>query len=102
MSAYKEDPDAIILMNEMSILDEETSINRGMIKGRQIARLIIEHFKTDRHIDQMWQLDDLFHLEYPGDAKLSFFRIIWHKIVTCLRGEITVEQCRKLLRRKLG
>ena len=67
-------------MNELSILDEETSTNGGMIKGRQIARLILEHFKTDRHIDQLWQFDDLFHMEFPGDQKVSFFMVMLHNI----------------------
>ena len=58
-------------MQELRILDEETANNGGMIKGRQVAHLILEHFRTDRHIDQMWQIEDLYHIEYPGDNMMG-------------------------------
>ena len=58
------------IMSEMSILDEETATRCGMIKGREIVRLILEQFKTYRHIDQMLQVDGMVHLEHPGDGKM--------------------------------
>ena len=33
---------------------------------------------------------------------MAAFRIMWHRIVTCLRGEVTMAQLEKLLRTKLG
>ena len=82
--AYREEESALTLMQDIQILDEEISKNGGMMRGRQIARLILEYFTTDRHLDQMWQLDDLFSLMYPGDKAMGAFRFIWHKIVSCL------------------
>ena len=32
---------------------------------------------------------------------MGAFRFIWHKIVSCLQGEVTTEQLRKYLRKKL-
>ena len=73
-----------------------------MLKGRQYTKLILEYFKTDRSLDKAWQVEDLFGLEYPGDARLQQFRYLWHKIVLCLQGEVSTDQLRKLLRRRLG
>merc|ERR1712127_630614 len=98
-SAYKDADGALRLMQEIQILDEDITNKGGMIKGRQYVKLILEHFKTDRSLDQAWQIEDLFALEYPGDHRLTQFRYIWHKIVFCLQGEINIEQLRKLLRR---
>ena len=72
-----------------------------MLKGRQIVCIILAHIKTDRHIDQQWQLEDLFNLDYPGDKNLWAFRCMWHKIVGCLAGDIIKTQLRKTIRRKL-
>ena len=50
----------------------------------------------------MWQLDDLFSLEYPWGPRMSAFRIMWHRIVICLRGEVTMQQLEKFLRHNLA
>ena len=101
-SAYKDADGALRLMQEIQILDEDITNKGGMIKGRQYVKLIMEHFKTDRSLDQAWQIEDLFSMEYPGDHRLTQFRYLWYKIVFCLKGEINLEQLRKLLRRRLG
>ena len=101
-SAYKDADGALRLMQEIQILDEDITNKGGMLKGRQYTKLILEHFKTDRSLDKAWQVEDLFGLEYPGDARLQQFRYLWHKIVLCLQGEISTDQLRKLLRRRLG
>ena len=40
-------------------------------------------------------------MEYPGDKHLWAFRCMWHKIVSCLAGDITKIMLRKQLRKKL-
>ena len=102
MEAIRGSPDAINFLNDLSILEEAAHAQNAIIKGRQIVRLILEHFQTDRHLDSMWQIDDLFHLKYPGDAKMSLFRNVWHRIVSCLAGEVREDFLRKQLRIKLG
>ena len=53
--AYREEESAITLMQDIQTLDEEISKNGGMMRGRQITKLILEYFTIDRHLDQMWQ-----------------------------------------------
>ena len=101
-NAYKDADGALRLMQEIQIMDEDITNKGGMLKGRQYTKLILEHFKTDRSLDKAWHLEDLYILEYPGDAKLQQLRYLWHRIVLCLQGEVSVEQLRKLLRRRLG
>ena len=72
-----------------------------MMCGRQIVRLILDYFTADRNLKQMWQLEDLFSLQYAGDKATGAFRFKWHKIVSCLQCEVTKEQLRKFLRKKL-
>ena len=50
----------------------------------------------------MWQIEDLYTLEYLGDKMMGAFMFLWHKVVSCLRGEVTKEQLRKILRKELG
>ena len=100
-NAYKDADGALRLMQEIQIMDEDITNKGGMLKGRQYTKLILEHFRTDRSLDKAWQMEDLYALEYPGDAKLQQFRFIWHKIVHCLQGEVSTDQLRKLLRRRL-
>ena len=91
-STYKDADGALRLMQEIQILDEDTTNKGGMLKDRQYTKLILEHFKTDRSLDKAWQLEDLFGFEYPGDARLQQFRYLWHIVVLCLQGEVSVEQ----------
>ena len=73
-----------------------------VLKGRQFVKMIIQSFETDRRLDKIWQMEDLYKLEYPGDEKMGAFRYMWHLIVTCLRGEVTRDELRKVLRKRLG
>ena len=47
-----------------------------MLRGRQWVSMILQHFATDRHLDRIWQVGDLYNLEYPGDAKMADFRFL--------------------------
>ena len=71
---YTNVTDAVRLMAEIQILDEEVSNRGDMLMGRQWVKLILDHFETDRHLDRIWQIGNLYNLEYPGDAKMAEFR----------------------------
>ena len=75
-NAYKDADGALRLMQEIQIMDEDITNKGGMLKGRQYTKLILEHFRTDRSLDKAWQMEDLYALEYPGDAKLQQLRCI--------------------------
>ena len=66
MRTYQKEAAAQPLTSELHIMEEKVAAAGGMIKGRHIVALILEHFKTDRHMDSMWQLEDLISMEYPG------------------------------------
>ena len=66
-------------MQEIGIMDEDISTKGGMLKGWQWVSLILEHFKTDRSIDKMWQVEDIYKMAYPGDSALGAFRFMWLK-----------------------
>ena len=73
-AAYKNEKDAIRLMEEVQIMEEYCAGKSGMLKGRQYVKMSLSYFETDRHLDKIWQMEDLYKLEYPGDAKMGAFR----------------------------
>ena len=54
-------------MQDSQMIDEETAYRGGMVEGRQVVHLILVPLRIVRHIDQMWQIEDLSNSEYPGD-----------------------------------
>ena len=42
--------------------------------------LILQHLATDRSIDKMWQMEDLYKMPYPGDKAFAGFRFMWHNM----------------------
>ena len=77
--AYKDQEEAVRVMQEINIMDDDIFVKSGMLNGRQWVRRILDHFKTDRCIDKMWQIEDHYKVPCPGDAALGAFRFSWHK-----------------------
>ena len=73
-TAYKNEKGAIRLMEEIHIMEDFCASKGTMLKGRQFVKMIIQSFETDRHLDKIWQMEDLYKLEYPGDEKMERLR----------------------------
>ena len=49
--------------------------------GRQALRLIMENFKTDETSKELYNINHLTNLRYPGDANMASFLQQWHRLL---------------------
>ena len=59
-----------------------------VLRGRQILWLIYQHLRTNPSLEGAYSINDLFHLQPPGDAILSMekFRNSWNEVVSSQRS----------------
>ena len=59
----------------------------SVIKGRQIIAKMMESFTTRHGLDQVYTIEQLAQVQYPGDAKPAHFRTCWMETIHDMRPE---------------
>ena len=58
-----------------------------VMKGRQIAAMILASFRSSTQTDLTFTGKHLYEMAYPGGAKLNLFRNQWSHILSGMREE---------------
>ena len=73
------------LKDDVDFQSQEALKKETILKGRQIAWMMIDFMKTNRTMDQVHTIDDLSRLAWLGDNKIKQFRDQWRMTVHNLR-----------------
>ena len=75
-------------------LRENLATNQGtMLKGRQIAWLVLKHFRTNPQLGVMYQITDFADFEWRGDkpSEIHTFMYIWENTYAFADAHLTIE-----------
>jgi hypothetical protein len=81
--------------------NKEYDNDDNIIGGRQIIKMIIEYFHTANAMTMMYSYENLHGLEWKGDNKVPKFMDEWVEIVDNLVINITPEDKRDLMHKKM-
>ena len=85
-------------------LRENLATKQGtMLKGRQIAWLVLKHFQTNPQLGAMYQITDFADLEWRGDkpAEIHTFMYIWENMLSQMRTSLSRHELAGILSQKL-
>jgi hypothetical protein len=76
---------------------------QGMwMKGRQMVRLMLEDYRLTPHIGGLVSMQNLFHIQYPGDNRVEQFLYEWDAALSTINhGKIDKDVVRGVLMDKL-
>ena len=58
-----------------------------IVKGRELAALVMQSFRTSDRTDLVYHIEHLFNLDFPGDKNLVVFRNKWCDLLLKMRSE---------------
>ena len=58
-----------------------------IVKGRELAALVMQSFRTSDRTDLVYHIEHLFNLDFPGDKNLVVFRNKWYDLLLKMRSE---------------
>ena len=85
-------------------LKETIATGKGtMLKGRQIAWLILKHFQTNPQLGVMYQITDFADLEWRGDKpnEVHTFMYIWENMLSQMHTSLSRHELAGILLQKL-
>ena len=85
-------------------LRENLATKQGtMLKGRQIAWLVLKHFQTNPRLGVMYQITDFAGLEWRGDkpAEIHTFTYIWENMFSQMHTSLSRHELAGILLQKL-
>ena len=88
-------PDA--LKKKVNMQDRQFMSKGQCLTGRQIARMVYQHFKFDDHMSAVYGVSDLSKILWPGDDKMQNWLDIWTIIEENIDEEISENTRRRLM-----
>ena len=75
----------------------------AMLKGRQIAWLVLKHFQTNPHLGVMYQIADFADLGWRGDkpTEIHTFMYIWENMLSQMHTSLSRHELAGILLQKL-
>ena len=69
------------LSEDVALKAREFAQRSNILRGRQIIRLMIDYFKTNRSLQEQYTWQDIKTLQWQGDDELQWFYTRW-KLIT--------------------
>ena len=71
------------------------------LKGRQVMWLILDFFKTNRDMSEVYNIQDLTGLPWLGDNRMHQFKVLWESMATRMSSELSDNMLSELLCHKM-
>ena len=82
--------------------EHAAAMQRRMLKGRRIARLIFNFFKRNPKMGVINSVTDLAKLEWMGDKQIHKFLMMWRLMLDQMQTTLPAEVLIEILMRKMG